>query len=724
MANEVEVVLRLKDGKIVSQYTKAANGIKKQNNKIKTSFKKTEISAKQSMDRIKTQALGMKAAFVGIGAVAGGLVVRAFLKAGSEVEDLTTQFKVLLGSVGDAKKRMAELALFAQTTPFQLQQVAEASRVLQVLTGGVLATGESLRMVGDAAAASGAEFKEVAMWVGRAYAALQAGAPIGEASMRLLELGLITAETKLRLSELNKEGRTKDAWALLKSELDKTKGGMEELSKTVTGLTSTIKDQLQAGMRQILDSGVWDMLRDKLGDIVKKMNEAIDSGVFKKWGDHLKTIAENMDLLISAGKLFIAVWSAKKIAAITLALSDMALKLVAMNPIIMALVGVYAALEYHTKLANDKTKELNDTVEQLSNSKVVDTAAALAREYQDIAVSAENMEDRLWGLEDYKAARLEMKAIKEEYEKLGPLAQTYSITAKDTVRRLEEQKIALIQISGAQKEIKKEQDKPLPPPKISPLKKDSSANAALKIQQDAHVKTHELYKKRLKDGQAFELMQLQGEQRMKDEAIRTAKERADGIEKIEKDSIERRQAMQNTILSGASNLASSLGNLAQVRAQNELKMAKAAGASEQEMDSIRKAAFEKQKKFSLLSAVINTAQAVTSGLATVPFVPLGVIAAATAAAAGAVQIGAISAQKLNKGGFVQGVGDRDTVPAMLTPGEFVVPKGASIGNTFSPTIIINNSTDPDRTAAMVGETVEEKLRDFAESQRETSAMLL
>ena len=33
-------------------------------------------------------------------------------------------------------------------------------------------------------------------------------------------------------------------------------------------------------------------------------------------------------------------------------------------------------------------------------------------------------------------------------------------------------------------------------------------------------------------------------------------------------------------------------------------------------------------------------------------------------------------QKFNKGGKVRGQGDRDTVPAMLTPGEFVMSKGA------------------------------------------------
>ena len=33
-------------------------------------------------------------------------------------------------------------------------------------------------------------------------------------------------------------------------------------------------------------------------------------------------------------------------------------------------------------------------------------------------------------------------------------------------------------------------------------------------------------------------------------------------------------------------------------------------------------------------------------------------------------------KNVNKGGEVPGTGDKDTVPAMLTPGEFVMSKGA------------------------------------------------
>ena len=72
------------------------------------------------------------------------------------------------------------------------------------------------------------------------------------------------------------------------------------------------------------------------------------------------------------------------------------------------------------------------------------------------------------------------------------------------------------------------------------------------------------------------------------------------------------------------------------------------------------------KAIRLSEAVINTAMAVTSGLATQPFVPVGLAMGAMAAAEGAIQIATIASQ-----GFSQGT---DSVPSMLTPGEIVVPR--------------------------------------------------
>ncbi len=75
----------------------------------------------------------------------------------------------------------------------------------------------------------------------------------------------------------------------------------------------------------------------------------------------------------------------------------------------------------------------------------------------------------------------------------------------------------------------------------------------------------------------------------------------------------------------------------------------------------------------IAGAVVNTAKGVTNALAAYP-PPFSFIAAAAQAAAGAVQISAIKSQGLNEGGMVSGgITGRDSVPAMLTPGELVAP---------------------------------------------------
>jgi hypothetical protein len=91
------------------------------------------------------------------------------------------------------------------------------------------------------------------------------------------------------------------------------------------------------------------------------------------------------------------------------------------------------------------------------------------------------------------------------------------------------------------------------------------------------------------------------------------------------------------------------------------------------MQTKNKELFAIGKAAALANAVINTAQGVTKALAQGGI--LGPALAATVVAAGAVQIAAISAQKLATGiDEVPGVGTADNFPALLQPGERVVPK--------------------------------------------------
>ena len=165
--------------KIKNEFEKTSKGINKTDKKTK------ELGG--SMGVLGGQAKALKGAFALIGGTVAGVFVKSLVSASSEMETLETKFKVLLGDTESAKARMQELSKFASTTPFQLNEIANASRVLQTLGGTALATGDSLRMVGDASAISGERFENLAMHVGRAYNSLNANRPIGESLMRLQE---------------------------------------------------------------------------------------------------------------------------------------------------------------------------------------------------------------------------------------------------------------------------------------------------------------------------------------------------------------------------------------------------------------------------------------------------------------------------------------------------------------------------------------------------------
>jgi hypothetical protein len=185
------------------------------------------------------------AALAGIGSLSYmfAQAVKEGIAFNATIEQQTIAFKTLLGSMDAAVARIRMLNQFAATTPFELREVVNANRVLQTLTGGALAGEEGLRLVGDAAAAAGRDFQEVAMWVGRLYGGLQSGTPVGEATMRLLEMGLISGDTKRDLDKLAESGKgVGSAMEVVSQTFAKTSGAMREQAATFNGLASTFRD--------------------------------------------------------------------------------------------------------------------------------------------------------------------------------------------------------------------------------------------------------------------------------------------------------------------------------------------------------------------------------------------------------------------------------------------------------------------------------------------------
>jgi hypothetical protein len=264
--------------------------------KAQAAYKKLSANVKKSIQGMTAALSKAKNLVLAFGAAAvalGSTVKKAF-----KFETATVQFKILLGSMEKAEKRMEELKEFSGGTPFQFENIAQASRSLEVFTGGVMGATNSLRLVGDAAAGVGKPIEEVAFWVGRAYSAISNGKPFGEAAARLQEMGLLSGEARNKMEDLQGAGATNaDVWATLTEELEKFNGGMKDLSETGNGLTSTAKDNWAlnlAAFGEVLK----DIGKEYIRDVIEWLKRIRNDGSIEKWAE------KSVKAIESIGKAF------------------------------------------------------------------------------------------------------------------------------------------------------------------------------------------------------------------------------------------------------------------------------------------------------------------------------------------------------------------------------------------------------------------------------------
>lgn len=240
----------------VSEVTSALNGIK---------------GVASSVGSALTSLAGIAGITTGLAGMAAAIGKSVSFNA--QLEQQGVAFKTLLGNAQLATQRMQELSKFSAQTPFELPEIVNASKMLQAMTGGALAAGDGLRVVGDAASASGRSLEETSMWIGRLYAGLQSGTPVGEATTRLIEMGLISGTTARKLNELATSGNAAgDAFKVIQDTFGKFSGSMADQSQTFNGLWSTLKDTANMAMADI-GKPLFDSLKGALESAIPFVEE-------------------------------------------------------------------------------------------------------------------------------------------------------------------------------------------------------------------------------------------------------------------------------------------------------------------------------------------------------------------------------------------------------------------------------------------------------------------
>ena len=229
----------------------------------KDKTKQALAGVRAGLARLRTSIFSVQSAIVGIGA---GVAVRSFINVGREVEQLRLRFFFLFGSVNEGRKAFDTLVKFAGRVPFSLQEIAQASGNLAVVSKDAEELGTNLELVGNIAAVTGIDFRIAAEQVQRSLSAGLASAEIfRERGVRAM-LGFKSGVS------LNAE---QSAEALLKVFGPGGKFGKaaEVLGTTFDGTLSMIGDKIFQFKLETNEAGFFDFVKGGLITINKLVDE-------------------------------------------------------------------------------------------------------------------------------------------------------------------------------------------------------------------------------------------------------------------------------------------------------------------------------------------------------------------------------------------------------------------------------------------------------------------
>ena len=628
-------------------------------NKLDKNIAKTNQNTKSNFQGMTKSAGLVKAGIIGISAIVAGKFVQSFVKAGAQVEDLTVQFHTILGSADAAKKRIKLLTDFAAKTPFQLAGVAQSSKILETLTQGALSTGDGLRLVGDAAASSGAEFVNLSTHVGRLYSGLQANRPVGESMARLQELGIVSGKVRNKVEALQKVGKGKQAWKVMRDELEKSSGGMERMSKTVSGLTSTLKDQLNIAMVKLMSSGAWDSLSRGLTVITEKFGRLIESGNIEAFGAGLVQVSKIISNVVMG--VFNSMMAG--LNALVFVVSKSVQKIVEGVDIMANLLpeklrpkwtenlsGIAFAFESFAntseeqilKYGNNMVKNFDKTIDTVKNFK------------KELSAPVEKIEGGVAPVKPDDSAEPDQKAI-DAAKKLAQLLQ--ELRLEQEILKANERDAELIELRAWYQE------------QAAIAKEGSEARLVLDT---------------LTEAKALEIVKFYDEEKLKWQEELAEKNAILKDQRAQED-IARTQAVASAVISSAQSVSNAVFAINKNKSDKETSMKidaiKNSNKSEKqkqvEIEKIQKAAFEKDKKRAILQALINSALGTTMTIAQAGF-PAAIPLLIAQGIANAAAIAVIAAQKFQTGGVVQkqpgvpSTGDQTLIRA--NPGERVLTK--------------------------------------------------
>lgn len=251
MASTVKTVLKLHD-QFSAPMKNCANSCKIFNANSKVTDKDVKrLAASFKGNLVRSVKVGATALMT-----AGSAIVGIGMKYNTQMQDYIANFKVMLGSEEAALKKVNELKKISSSTPFEMSDLADATKTLLAFGIKNKDTTRILKMMGDVSLGNAEKMSSLARAYGKASSE---GKLSGEVLQSMIDAGfnplnIIAKKTGENMTDLKKrmsDGKVtikelEDAFKTATSKGGQFYGGMKEGSKTFNGQISTIKDNLNS----------------------------------------------------------------------------------------------------------------------------------------------------------------------------------------------------------------------------------------------------------------------------------------------------------------------------------------------------------------------------------------------------------------------------------------------------------------------------------------------
>ena len=270
-----------------------------------------------------------------------GKFVKDTFAAGKLTESLQVRFKLLFNSTTEGAKAFEEMNKFASKVPFSLEAIAAGSGNLAVISKDAGELSKILEVTGNVAAATGLDFRQTAEQIQRAFAGGIAAADVfrerGVRAMLGFEAGAKVSieETRKKFFEVFANGgqfskATKDFESTLEAQVSFVEDAYFRFRQAAAQpLFAGVKEQVIALV------GNFKANDKQLKELAKTVGERL-AGAFKSVENGIRFVSKNIDNITTAFKIFIGLKLGAFIAGIAAQFVQLAIVVKA------ATTGMYA----------------------------------------------------------------------------------------------------------------------------------------------------------------------------------------------------------------------------------------------------------------------------------------------------------------------------------------------------------------------------------------------